>query len=168
MAEFGAPGGIGEVLQGRLEQRALNNPDSSWLIKWWNDIAYLGQCIQTALSVCVCVCAGGGRIQSTTEKRARGLRRRLTAPAHDGVVAAPRRLAPQVTATPWSTTSRTTCSSRTRARAPWPLPCAAPHASRRTPVFFDGGVLQKPHHFPVVTHYPHTIVVYMVSFQCND
>ena len=35
VAEFGAPGGIGEKLQERLELRALNNPDSSWLIKWW-------------------------------------------------------------------------------------------------------------------------------------
>lgn len=36
-----AMGGDGQRLQSRLLARAKANPDSSWLIEWWNDYAYL-------------------------------------------------------------------------------------------------------------------------------
>ncbi|KAI9149713.1 Carnitine O-acetyltransferase mitochondrial [Blastocladiella emersonii ATCC 22665] len=38
--EFARPGGQGEVLQSRLEQRAATE-QTSWLHEWWNDIAYM-------------------------------------------------------------------------------------------------------------------------------
>ncbi len=33
--------GEGEKLQERLQRRAKQRPESSWLIEWWNDAAYL-------------------------------------------------------------------------------------------------------------------------------
>ena len=41
VGEFVKPGGKGEVLQRRLEQRARDYGDSSWLQHWWNAGSYL-------------------------------------------------------------------------------------------------------------------------------
>ena len=41
-AEFIKPGGIGHILQQRLEERAAAKKDTSWLQEWWNDLGYLG------------------------------------------------------------------------------------------------------------------------------
>ena len=42
VAEFCAPGGIGEKLQERLEERnMLESVKSSWLATWWNVNQYL-------------------------------------------------------------------------------------------------------------------------------
>ncbi|TYZ60167.1 hypothetical protein PybrP1_006498 [[Pythium] brassicae (nom. inval.)] len=40
-AEFLAPGGLGRELQRRLEQRAAERQDSSYLAEWWNTGGYL-------------------------------------------------------------------------------------------------------------------------------
>ncbi|KAJ1553091.1 Carnitine O-acetyltransferase mitochondrial [Cladochytrium tenue] len=40
VAEFQRPGGAGEALQRRLLDRAAASP-SSWLIDWWNSVAYM-------------------------------------------------------------------------------------------------------------------------------
>ncbi|KAA1469045.1 carnitine acetyl transferase [Dentipellis sp. KUC8613] len=42
---FGQSGGVGERLQARLESRreeAMRSGESSWLERWWDDLAYLG------------------------------------------------------------------------------------------------------------------------------
>jgi carnitine O-acetyltransferase len=41
VTDFGRPGGQGEILQKRLEQRAEQTQSTSWLYEWWNDIAYM-------------------------------------------------------------------------------------------------------------------------------
>mmetsp|Transcript_11703 Transcript_11703/g.13575 ORF Transcript_11703/g.13575 Transcript_11703/m.13575 type:complete len:636 (-) Transcript_11703:142-2049(-) len=40
-ADFVKPGGLGETLQKRLEDRAASKPNTSWLQEWWNEYAYL-------------------------------------------------------------------------------------------------------------------------------
>ena len=42
VADFIKPGGIGHVLQERLEARKAERKDTSWLQEWWNDLGYLG------------------------------------------------------------------------------------------------------------------------------
>ena len=43
VAEFIKDGGVGQVLQSRLENRAREKAKTgkSWLIEWWNDYAYM-------------------------------------------------------------------------------------------------------------------------------
>jgi len=45
VAAFGAPGGLGERLQARLEAHrdtlAANGESTSWLADWWDDLAYV-------------------------------------------------------------------------------------------------------------------------------
>lgn len=39
--EFARPGGVGEELDRRLRARAEEKADSSWILDWWNEFAYL-------------------------------------------------------------------------------------------------------------------------------
>jgi carnitine O-acetyltransferase len=39
---FVAPGGLGQELQKRLEQRR-DTESTSWLLEWWNDLSYMGE-----------------------------------------------------------------------------------------------------------------------------
>jgi carnitine O-acetyltransferase len=41
VTEFLAPNSMGHVLQQRLLERASAKKESSWLIEWWNDYAYM-------------------------------------------------------------------------------------------------------------------------------
>ena len=40
VADFMKPGGVGEKLQSKLEQKASTS--DSWLAEWWDDCAYFG------------------------------------------------------------------------------------------------------------------------------
>ena len=51
VADFGKSGGVGERLSAALRKRAAENPNTSWLAKWWMSWAYMGYRDSIAINV---------------------------------------------------------------------------------------------------------------------
>jgi hypothetical protein len=51
VADFVRPGGLGETLTARLRARAARLAPQSWLLEWWNELAYFGYRDSVVLNV---------------------------------------------------------------------------------------------------------------------